>query len=200
MSTNSKNSSSALPSLSLSLPSSGKPVDKSPGLLAQGDLPTGFSPIFKNPYDPHRRVSISFHGVGRTKQSFRDDCDINNIMARYMKTGVLDHVRAEVAQYGDVSGADFQGALDLVAGAKSMFHSLPSNIRTEFENNPAKFFEFMENPANAQRAREMGLLAPEAPSSTPPSGIVRQSEPASATQSVEASGKPGEAPAAPKAA
>lgn len=118
-------------------------------------------------YGQKLRVQISFPENGRTKQSFKAECDINNIMARYLKTGVLEHVRQNVGQYLDVTGADFQEAQNLVAGATSMFHELPSHIRTKFDNNPAEFLKFMENPRNAEEARELGLLAPEAKVATP---------------------------------
>lgn len=145
-------------------------------------------------YGPRQRVQLRCSGVGRTKQSFKAECDINVIMSRYLKTGVLEHVRQGVARYGDVSGADFQEAQNFVAGAISMFHDLPSHIRTMFENQPALFFDFMENPANAAKARELGLVAPENNSSTPPSGEVASVKPDAASSNVEAKA-PGGTPA-----
>lgn len=142
------------------------------------------------PYGPKRKVSITFTEPGLAKQSFKAECDINTIMARYMKTGLLDHVRAQQGRYLDVTGADFQAAQNLVAGATSMFFDLPSSIRERFDNNPAFFLEFMENPANAQEAASLGLQTAQAESSHPPSGEVASVEPAASTQNVEDSVKP----------
>lgn len=114
-------------------------------------------------------------------------------MARYLKTGLLEHVRQDAAQYLDVTGADFTEAQNLVAGAKSMFHSLPSHIRTKFDNNPAEFLKFMENPANAQEAIEMGLQTAQAETSNPPSGDAPKTPPAGSSEPVAAS-KPAEVP------
>lgn len=125
---------------------------------------------FVSAYGQKKRVQLHCPAPGRTKQSFAAECDINTIMARYMKTGVLEHVREDIAQYLDVSGVDFQKSMDLVAGAQSMFHSLPSHIRTKFDNSPRAFLEFMENPANAQEAISLGLATAQAEPSIPPSG------------------------------
>lgn len=159
------------------------PVEKSPA-SSQGDLSTGQKQarIFRNAYSGQRRSQITFPENGRTKQSFKAECDINTIMARYQKTGLLDHVRQVQGQYLDVTGADFAEAQNLVAGAKSMFHALPSHIRTKFENSPEVFFKFMENPANAQEAIELGLQTAQEEPSHPPSGAVPPAQPAASTQ------------------
>lgn len=48
---------------------------------------------------PH---AISFEGVQKvTRDSFRDECDVNKIIERFHSTGQLPPGRAEKAQYGD---------------------------------------------------------------------------------------------------
>ena len=37
---------------------------------------------------------------GRTRQSMRDECDINAIMRKYIKTGAIDHVNKYSGEYG----------------------------------------------------------------------------------------------------
>jgi len=96
-----------------------------------------------------------------TKQSAKDECDINLIMARYLKTGVLDFVNKNAPQYGDVTGYEFQAAMETVAKGKSMFAELPAAIRDEFDNNPEFFLEFVNDPENLPQMAEMGLLRPE---------------------------------------
>jgi len=152
------------------------------------------SKLFYSAYSEKRKVQISFPENGKAKQSFKDECDINKIMGRYMKTGLLDHVQQRVAQYLDVTGADFHEAQNFVAGAKTMFHMLPSHIRTQFDNDPGAFLEFMENPANAEKARDMGLLAAQEETSHPPSGGSATTQPAASTSNVEDSGKGGTPP------
>lgn len=177
------------------LPTAAEAVGKSPAPPGQGDLSTASSgKIFRSAYSPKHRYSITFPEQGRTKQAFREECDINIIMARYIKTGVLDHTRAAVAQYLDVTGFEFEAAHQLVAGAKSMFFQLPSAIRTQFDNDPGKFLEFMENPANAAKATEMGLLKAEPASGYPPTDAPAGAAPAAATQAGGASKAGGDTP------
>ncbi|WNK14645.1 MAG: internal scaffolding protein [Microvirus sp.] len=121
---------------------------------------------------PRVRLQITFPPEGRTKQSFKEECDINTIMQRYQKTGILPETQHRVAQYLDASGFDFQASMEQVAAAKTMFEQIPAAIREKFENNPAKFVEFCENPANLPELTEMGLATRREPSggggSTPP--------------------------------
>ena len=129
---------------------------------------TGYAP--KLPRDAYR---ITFpKGEDRTKQSFKEECDINNIMARYVKTGVLEFAARHQPQYGDFTGYDFQTAQDTVAKGKTMFAELPAQIRERFENSPAKFLDFVSNPANEAEAVRLGLATacatPPAPATVPP--------------------------------
>lgn len=98
---------------------------------------------------------------GRTKQSFKAECDINNIMAKYQKTGVLDFARKNEPRYGDCIGAEYNAAMLVVAGARSMFEALPSSTRAFFDNDPALFLDFVDDPANYSKMAAMGLLVPE---------------------------------------
>jgi len=129
--------------------------------FVEGSVPTPFS--FRLPFGPRYRVQVSFPPPGRTKQSFKDECDVNTIMRRYEATGILPEPRG-VPQYLDVSSIDFQEAQFFIAAANSRFFSLPSRIRDRFENDPAQFLAFMEDSRNAQEARELGLVPTPQPS------------------------------------
>lgn len=86
---------------------------------------------------------------GRTKQSFKDSTDINKILAKAEKAGTLSHLEKYEAEYGDFSDFDFMTAQLQLAKGKSIFDELPAEIRREFNQNPAEFFEFVNDPANA---------------------------------------------------
>lgn len=117
---------------------------------------------FKHAYGPRHRMAINFQGPGKTKQSFKDECDINVIMKRYAATGILpDYFNPMQPQYLDVTGYDFDKAMHLVAEASSMFHELPSHVRDRFKNDPGAFLDFCSNPENRQELAEMGLLKAE---------------------------------------
>lgn len=118
---------------------------------------------FRTYQSPQRRTQIQFAGPGLTKQSFKDECDVNVIMKRYQATGILPQtLNQTMPQYADVSGVDFQEAMQTVASAQSMFQSLPSQIRSRFDNDPAKLLDFVQNPSNRAEAAAMGFLTPEA--------------------------------------
>jgi len=116
--------------------------------------------VFRNAYSPRKRVQTLITGESRVKQSFKDECDINRIMSRYQNTGVMEFLNKREARYADVSALDYQEACNLVAGANSMFHGLPSALRARFDNEPAQLLAFLDNPANLQEAIALGLVNP----------------------------------------
>lgn len=123
---------------------------------------------YRSRITPRVRVTVPVDPVSKTKQSFKDECDINVIMRRYEATGILPGMeRMAGARYVDCTGADFQAAQMLVASAKSMFNELPSRIRDRFGNDPQKLMEFLEDGRNLEEARELGLARPEAVEATP---------------------------------
>ena len=54
-----------------------------------------------------------------------------------------------------------------------MFMTVPAHIRAEFDNDPAKFLAFVQDDANTEKMREMGLLqkVPQAAPEPPPAKI-----------------------------
>jgi len=123
--------------------------------------------FMRRAYGPRHRVTIDAGGESRTKQSFKDECDVNTIMARYQKTGVVTHFNEQKASYGFAPAIDYQEALNLVKKASDLFDGLPSQIRAKFQNNPREFLAFCENPDNRSEMALLGLLKEtETPAST----------------------------------
>jgi len=120
----------------------------------------------KNPitYDRDQNSSGStfvFRKPSLTKQSFRDECDINNILRKFNVTGQLPAGSVQ-PQYGDFSGiTDYQSALNAVMAAQDSFLALPAKIRSRFDNDPALFVEFASDEANKDEMRAMGLISQE---------------------------------------
>ena len=109
------------------------------------------------------KVSIDCSGASHVKQSFVNECDVNQIMAKYKKTGLLPSLIKSNPSYGDYSDAvDFHEAHELVLKAREQFEALPAKARERFQNNPESFLEFAGNPANKAEMGAMGLLKPEA--------------------------------------
>lgn len=114
-------------------------------------------PIPRTHYD-RTRVAIDCSGPGRTKQSFKEECNINNIMAKFQRTGLIDHVAKWSPTYGDqLTPDDYQNAQMQIAQANTMYEELPSSLRRKFPG-PAAFLEFVTDPTNEEKMREMKLL------------------------------------------
>ena len=117
----------------------------------------------KNPitYDRDKNSADSifvFSKPSLAKQSFRDECDINNILRKFNVTGQLP-VGSVQPQYGDFSGiTDYQSALNAVMAAQDSFLQLPAKVRAKFDNDPALFLEFASDEANKDEMKALGLL------------------------------------------
>jgi phage internal scaffolding protein len=104
---------------------------------------------------------LVFTRPSRTQQSFRDECDINNILRQFNVTGQLP-VGSVQPQYGDFSGiTDYQSALNAVMAAQDSFLALPAKVRAKFDNDPALFVEFASDEANKDELKALGLLRQE---------------------------------------
>jgi len=103
------------------------------------------------------RVQKTFTQPTLTQQHSKDEVDINNIMARYVKTGVLDHVSKYQPQYIETTQCDYHESMNIIRKADEMFLDLPATVRKKFDNDPGKFLTFVENPENHSKLAEMGL-------------------------------------------
>lgn len=104
---------------------------------------------------------------GRTKQSHVEECDINVIMGKAHKTGVISFVSKREPEYMDVEQIDYQEAVNRVMAAEEMFLDMPAKLRRRFNNNPGEFLTFIQNPENIEEARDLGLVERLPPSAPP---------------------------------
>jgi len=98
-----------------------------------------------------------------TEQSHKKECDVNMIIKKYDKTGLINHIQTIEGKFGDVSGIEFQAMQERVASAKSSFAALPTEIRQRFKNDPAELLKFMDDPNNREEGIELGLIHAETP-------------------------------------
>lgn len=119
---------------------------------------------------PH---SIDFAGeISLTKQSFRDQCDINIILKNYENTGMISHTNKSQGTYGDFTGiSDYQSSLNAVITAQNSFNELPAGLRKYFDNDPAKLIQFISDDKNYDQAYKLGLISEETYSSKLPQKI-----------------------------
>lgn len=102
---------------------------------------------------------VKYGDFDRTKQQFKDECDINNIIAKYPDLSISNAIVNNPELYGEYdTSMDYMQAFDIVANAQEQFDSLPVQLRKRFDYNPAEFLSFLENPANRDEAQKLGLL------------------------------------------
>lgn len=105
----------------------------------------------------YARVHPTTGKISLTKQSFKEQCDINNIINQVARTGVLQHANNAEADYVDAPEGDFQYMMNREADAKSQYELLPEHIRELFPT-PISLAEFLSDDDNRPEAEELGLI------------------------------------------
>ena len=122
---------------------------------------------FKTPYNGRVACSFETTGESMTQENFREETEILNIIRRHDRNGVIDHVNKGKAIYGDFSEiTDYRDMIHKLREADSAFAQVPSDIRKRFENDPAKFFNFVTDSANTAELEKMGLVIKKEPEPT----------------------------------
>lgn len=122
-------------------------------------------PFCRSPYNYDTRAASLASGLfcedeTLAQQQFRDECDINTIIRNFGLTGQMP-ADVRVPLQGDFAEApDFQSAMNLLLAAEDAFMQYPAELREEFQNDPGKFVEFVSDPKNVERCRELGLARP----------------------------------------
>ena len=112
---------------------------------------------------PPRRPIVN-NEPSMTQQHFKDECDINQILARYQKTGIL--VEPGVGSglspvFGDFTDVvDYQTAQNAIIDVQETFAQLPSSLRARFDNDPAALLAFLGKEENRNEAISLGLVNP----------------------------------------
>lgn len=107
----------------------------------------------------------------RAQQHMRDECDINVMVERFIRTGQVPQAPSPVQPVDFDEVFDFQSAMNVVVQAQRSFDALPARVRARFSNDPGEFLAFVHDPASQEEARALGLLAPIEPAS--PSAAVQ---------------------------
>ncbi len=92
-----------------------------------------------------------------TKQSFKQEVDMNNIIARHVKRGGVPPLPPDLS-FGFAPPYSFHEAMNLIREADNYFDQVPSELRNRFRNDPGLFIDFIENPDNRDELMDMGLI------------------------------------------
>lgn len=96
--------------------------------------------------------------LSRTKQEFKEDCDIAGMLDRFTKTGRLNIMRDQ-PKYMDLTQLpSFQESMEQIADVNTAFRLLPADTRADFDNDESQFVTWVLDPNNHAEARDMGLL------------------------------------------
>lgn len=121
----------------------------------------------RSKYDHHETAGISFDPKeGITKSEFAEEANINNIIDKYQRTGMLPAARS-MPQFGDFSNVpDYQTALESVRSAEEAFYALPADVRAECDNDPGVFVDRVRDEPEFRRMlvdKGLGANPPESP-------------------------------------
>lgn len=114
---------------------------------------------FTLPEKKRKRVTIDFDpSESKTQQEFAHECDINNIVAHHLKTGI-PFPQMSTARYQDVSEVpDFQTAMNYLNDAKDKFMSLPANVRRYYNDNIESFLNALNDPKEQKNLELLGII------------------------------------------
>ena len=132
---------------------------------------------------------------GMTKQSYADSTDINKILKKAQREGSISHLnKYDKAVYAEFTGVDLLGAYEQINRAHEIFNDLPSEIRSEFNNDAFKFAGFASDPANIDKLDKIFPKLAE-PGRQNPNPVKRQADAADAAAESPSSSS-GDAPPA----
>mgnify|MGYP000073147877 CR=1 FL=1 len=98
----------------------------------------------------------------RATQEAKEQCDINRVLDRARHGASLSHVMQHGGRYGDFSdlhGDSYNDMLNRLADASSIFNDLPAELRSEFDNDPGKFFEFVGDKTEEELIEALPALS-----------------------------------------
>jgi phage internal scaffolding protein len=114
--------------------------------------------ISRYDYKNHRKYVWKSKDPSMTKQAYKEDVDINNILRRF-EVGQLQYIGNGEGIYADISEApDYIAAQNILRRANEQFEALPASIRDRFANSPEKFLEFMNDESNYDEQLKLGLV------------------------------------------
>ena len=93
-----------------------------------------------------------------THQEFAEESDINTIIDRF---GIGENP-IEPMQWKtnvDLMNAPdtYMGVMNQLIEARDQFMSLPAKVRSQFDNDPAMFMDFVSDPSNIEEMVRLGL-------------------------------------------
>lgn len=112
-------------------------------------------------FRPFNRLRVT-HSCGDeliTKQEFKDECDINNILTQFKQTGIIQHIQKQTPIYSELPDElDYQTSLNIMSQASDAFSTLPSVVRRYFSNDPSRLLSALADPSMRETLEGLGVL------------------------------------------
>ena len=114
-----------------------------------------------------KRVFVPMTGKpSMTQQQFREEVDINTIVERVRRSGVMPPMTKQ-PYFLAMPSQSFQEMQNFLIDARTTFAALPSRVRDRFNNDPYQLVRFVEDSNNRDEAVKLGLIQPPAEVLTP---------------------------------
>lgn len=128
------------------------------------------NPKLNSFYSPQRLdVTIDTGCETPTIQSAKDECDINNIIHNFQRTGIIEHLNANAAEFYDLpDDFTYENGVETLRKATDAFSALPSVLRDRFNNDPSEFLTALNDPSHTDFFVDLGILRRNSPAPVPP--------------------------------
>lgn len=133
-------------------------------LTAEGELVelTWKTPFNHNTNAESERVGLTCNDPSKAQQSQEEEANINTIVGRFLKTGLLPQAKLPPTLDAFADIFDFQSAMNILAEARHSFMQLDPQVRNAFNNDPHLFvsqIDLMTNdPDQDRRAKNFEAL------------------------------------------
>lgn len=138
-------------------------------LMPDGELVEKDMPQWKTPWNHDTnfesdRTALFCKEPSLTKQEFKDECDINVILERFLKTGEPPAMTLP-EDFADISERrTYMEIAEQFAEARSLFYGLPAGTRESCNNDPAFWADQVVkamDKRDGDRLNELGVAIPE---------------------------------------
>lgn len=107
---------------------------------------------------------IKLNTDNKVQQQFKDECNVGNIVERFVRTGVPPRIGRKPMFLDLTQVGDFTEMLNHVTAVNQEFMMLPAKTRSEFKNDPAELLKFLDtlgDKESVKRALSHGLISQE---------------------------------------
>ena len=115
------------------------------------------SPFNYDRNESSNESAVAFPEETLAQQHFKEQCDINRIVAQYAKTGLVPQSAATPMAEDFVGITDYHTAMNAIRRGDEAFSSLSADVREKFKNDAGRFVDFCLDPENLDEVIALGL-------------------------------------------